>query len=194
MFRTHTNGELTLRNINEKVVLSGWVQTIRDKGFVVWVDLRDRYGITQLVFDEERTSKDLFEKAKSLGREFVIQVKGEVIERSSKNPKILTGEIEILVEELNILNEAELPPFTIEDETDGGEELRMKYRYLDIRRNPVKDKLIFRHQMAQKVRNYLSNEGFIEVETPVLIKFGTILCFATITPDFQTIIDGRRYG
>ena len=170
MFRTHTNGELTLRNINEKVVLSGWVQTIRDKGFVVWVDLRDRYGITQLVFDEERTSKDLFEKAKSLGREFVIQVKGEVIERSSKNPKILTGEIEILVEELNILNEAELPPFTIEDETDGGEELRMKYRYLDIRRNPVKDKLIFRHQMARKVRNYLSNEGFIEVETPVLIK------------------------
>lgn len=170
MFRTHTNGELTLRNINEKVVLSGWVQTIRDKGFVVWVDLRDRYGITQLVFDEERTSKDLFEKAKSLGREFVIQVKGEVIERSSKNPKILTGEIEILVEELNVLNEAELPPFTIEDETDGGEELRMKYRYLDIRRNPVKDKLIFRHQMARKVRNYLSNEGFIEVETPVLIK------------------------
>ena len=170
MFRTHTNGELTLRNINEKVVLSGWVQTIRDKGFVVWVDLRDRYGITQLVFDEERTSKDVFEKAKSLGREFVIQVKGEVIERSSKNPKILTGEIEILAEELNVLNEAELPPFTIEDETDGGEELRMKYRYLDIRRNPVKDKLIFRHQMAQKVRNYLSNEGFIEVETPVLIK------------------------
>ena len=170
MFRTHTNGELTLRNINEKVVLSGWVQTIRDKGFVVWVDLRDRYGITQLVFDEERTSKDLFEKAKSLGREFVIQVKGEEIERSSKNPKILTGEIEILVEELNVLNEAELPPFTIEDETDGGEELRMKYRYLDIRRNPVKDKLIFRHQMARKVRNYLSNEGFIEVETPVLIK------------------------
>ena len=170
MFRTHTNGELTLKNINEKVVLSGWVQTIRDKGFVVWVDLRDRYGITQLVFDEERTSKDLFEKAKSLGREFVIQVKGEVIERSSKNPKILTGEIEILVKELNVLNEAELPPFTIEDETDGGEELRMKYRYLDIRRNPVKDKLIFRHQMAQKVRNYLSNEGFIEVETPVLIK------------------------
>ena len=170
MFRTHTNGELTLKNINEKVVLSGWVQTIRNKGFVVWVDLRDRYGITQLVFDEERTSKDLFEKAKSLGREFVIQVKGEVIERSSKNPKILTGEIEILVEELNVLNEAELPPFTIEDETDGGEELRMKYRYLDIRRNPVKDKLIFRHQMAQKVRNYLSNEGFIEVETPVLIK------------------------
>ena len=140
MFRTHTNGELSSKNINEKVTLSGWVQTIRDKGFVVWVDLRDRYGITQLVFDE---------KSKKIGREFVIQVKGVVIERSSKNPKIPTGEIEILVEELIILNEAELPPFTIEDETDGGEELRMKYRYLDIRRNPVKEKLIFRHKMAQ---------------------------------------------
>ena len=151
MFRTHTNGELSSKNINEKVTLSGWVQTIRDKGFVVWVDLRDRYGITQLVFDEDRTPKELLEKSKKIGREFVIQVKGVVIERSSKNPKIPTGEIEILVEELIILNEAELPPFTIEDETDGGEELRMKYRYLDIRRNPVKEKLIFRHKMAQKV-------------------------------------------
>ena len=170
MFRTHTNGELSSKNINEKVTLSGWVQTIRDKGFVVWVDLRDRYGITQLVFDEDRTPKELLEKSKKIGREFVIQVKGVVIERNSKNPKIPTGEIEILVEELIILNEAELPPFTIEDETDGGEELRMKYRYLDIRRNPVKEKLIFRHKMAQKVRNYLSEQGFIEVETPVLIK------------------------
>ena len=170
MFRTHTNGELSSKNINEKVTLSGWVQTIRDKGFVVWVDLRDRYGITQLVFDEDRTPKELLEKSKKIGREFVIQVKGVVIERSSKNQKIPTGEIEILVEELIILNEAELPPFTIEDETDGGEELRMKYRYLDIRRNPVKEKLIFRHKMAQKVRNYLSEQGFIEVETPVLIK------------------------
>lgn len=170
MFRTHTNGELSSKNINEKVTLSGWVQTIRDKGFVVWVDLRDRYGITQLVFDEDRTPKELLEKSKKIGREFVIQVKGVVIERSSKNPKIPTGEIEILVEELIILNEAELPPFTIEDETDGGEELRMKYRYLDIRRNPVKEKLIFRHKMAQKVRNYLFEQGFIEVETPVLIK------------------------
>ena len=161
MFRTHTNGELSSKNINEKVTLSGWVQTIRDKGFVVWVDLRDRYGITQLVFDEDRTQKELLEKSKKIGREFVIQVKGVVIERSSKNPKISTGEIEILVEELIILNEAELPPFTIEDETDGGEELRMKYRYLDIRRNPVKEKLIFRHKMAQKVRNYLSEQGFI---------------------------------
>lgn len=170
MFRTHTNGELSLKNLNETVTLAGWVQTIRDKGFMIWVDLRDRYGITQLVFDEERTSKDLLEKAKNLGREFVIQVEGEVIERASKNPKIPTGEIEILVEKLTVLNESMLPPFTIEDETDGGEELRMKYRYLDIRRNPVKDKLIFRHKIAQKVRNYLSEQGFIEVETPVLIK------------------------
>ncbi len=170
MFRTHTNGELSLKNLNETVTLAGWVQTIRDKGFMIWVDLRDRYGITQLVFDEERTSKDLLEKTKNLGREFVIQVEGKVIERASKNPKIPTGEIEILVEKLTVLNESVLPPFTIEDETDGGEELRMKYRYLDIRRNPVKDKLVFRHKIAQKVRNYLSEQGFIEVETPVLIK------------------------
>lgn len=170
MFRTHTNGELTLKNLNEEVTLSGWVQTIRDKGFMIWIDLRDRYGITQLVFDQDRSTAELMEEAKKLGREFVIQVHGKVIERASKNPKIPTGDIEILVDKLNILNESQLPPFTIEDETDGGEELRMKYRYLDFRRNPVKDKLIFRHKMAQKVRNYLSDEGFIEVETPVLIK------------------------
>ncbi|MBP7500990.1 MAG: aspartate--tRNA ligase [Chryseobacterium sp.] len=170
MFRTHTNGELSLQNLNENITLSGWVQTIRDKGFMIWIDLRDRYGITQLVFDADRSSAELLENAKKLGREFVIQVKGKVIERQSKNPKIPTGEIEILVENLTILNESQLPPFTIEDETDGGEELRMKYRYLDIRRNPVKDKLIFRHKMAQKVRNYLSDQNFIEVETPVLIK------------------------
>lgn len=170
MFRSHTNGELSLKNLNEEVTLSGWVQTIRDKGFMIWVDLRDRYGITQLVFDQDRSSAELMEEAKKLGREFVIQATGKVIERVSKNPNIPTGEIEILVEKLTILNGSQLPPFTIEDETDGGEELRMKYRYLDIRRNPVKDKLIFRHKMAQKVRNYLSDEGFIEVETPVLIK------------------------
>ena len=170
MFRSHTNGELSLKNLNEEVTLSGWVQTIRDKGFMIWIDLRDRYGITQLVFDQDRSSAELLENAKKLGREFVIQIQGKVIERASKNPKIPTGEIEILVSDLKILNESQLPPFTIEDETDGGEELRMKYRYLDIRRNPVKDKLIFRHKMAQKVRNYLSDEGFIEVETPVLIK------------------------
>jgi aspartyl-tRNA synthetase len=170
MFRSHTNGELSLKNLNEEVTLSGWVQTIRDKGFMIWIDLRDRYGITQLVFDQDRSSAELMENAKKLGREFVIQVTGKVIERVSKNPNIPTGEIEILVEKLEVLNESHLPPFTIEDETDGGEELRMKYRYLDIRRAPVRDKLIFRHKMAQKVRNYLSDEGFIEVETPVLIK------------------------
>ncbi|MFP3833921.1 aspartate--tRNA ligase [Chryseobacterium sp. SIMBA_028] len=170
MFRSHTNGELSLKNLNEEVTLSGWVQTIRDKGFMIWVDLRDRYGITQLVLDQDRSSAQLMEEAKKLGREFVIQATGKVIERVSKNPNIPTGEIEILVEKLTILNDSQLPPFTIEDETDGGEELRMKYRYLDIRRNPVKDKLILRHKMAQKVRNYLSDEGFIEVETPVLIK------------------------
>ncbi|MBH1960930.1 MAG: aspartate--tRNA ligase [Flavobacteriia bacterium] len=170
MFRTHTNGELSLKNLNEEVTLSGWVQTTRDKGFMIWIDLRDRYGITQLVFDQDRSSVELLENAKKLGREFVIQVTGKVIERVSKNPNIPTGEVEILVEKLTVLNESQLPPFTIEDQTDGGEELRMKYRYLDIRRNPVKDKLIFRHKMAQKVRNYLSDQNFIEVETPVLIK------------------------
>ena len=170
MFRSHTNGELSLKNLNEEVTLSGWVQTIRDKGFMIWIDLRDRYGITQLVFDQDRSTAELMENAKKLGREFVIQVTGKVIERVSKNPNIPTGEIEILVEKVTVLNESQLPPFTIEDETDGGEELRMKYRYLDIRRAPVRDKLIFRHKMAQKVRNYLSDEGFIEVETPVLIK------------------------
>ena len=170
MFRTHTNGELNIQNLKQNVTLSGWVQTIRDKGFMMWIDLRDRYGITQLVFDQDRSSVELMENAKKLGREFVIQIEGKVIERVSKNPNIPTGEIEILVEELTILNQSEVPPFTIEDQTDGGEELRMKYRYLDIRRNPVKDKLIFRHKMAQKVRNYLSDKDFIEVETPVLIK------------------------
>lgn len=170
MFRTHTNGELSLQHTDQTVTLAGWVQTIRDKGFVIWIDLRDRYGITQLVLDEERTPKELMAQARKLGREFVIQVKGKVVERSSKNPKIATGDIEVLVEELTLLNDSKLPPFTIEDETDGGEELRMKYRYLDIRRNPVKHKLVFRSQMAQEVRNYLSNDGFIEVETPVLIK------------------------
>ena len=137
---------------------------------MIWIDLRDRYGITQLVFDADRSSAELLESANKLGREFVIQIEGKAIERVSKNPKIPTGEIEILVEKLTILNESEVPPFTIEDQTDGGEELRMKYRYLDIRRNPVKDKLIFRHKMAQKIRNYLSEKDFIEVETPVLIK------------------------
>ncbi len=170
MYRSHSCGELNASNINQEVTLSGWVQKIRDKGFMIWVDLRDRYGITQLIFDEQRTPKEMVAKAKTLGREFVIQVKGTVIERESKNPNIPTGDIEILVQEFVILNEAIVPPFTIEDETDGGEDIRMKYRYLDIRRNPVKNNLMFRHQVGMKVRNYLSEEGFIEVETPYLIK------------------------
>lgn len=170
MYRSHTCGELRSKNINEEVTLAGWVQKSRDKGFMIWVDLRDRYGITQLIFDEERTPKAVFEKAKGLGREYVIQVKGNVIERESKNDNIPTGEIEVLVSAIVILNDAEVPPFTIENKTDGGEDLRMKYRYLDIRRNPVKDKLIFRHKVAMQVRNYLSKQGFIEIETPYLIK------------------------
>ena len=170
MYRSHNCGELKASHNNTEVTLSGWVQKVRDKGFMVWVDLRDRYGITQLIFDEERTPKPIMARAQKLGREFVIQVKGTVIERASKNPNLATGDIEILVSELTILNESLIPPFTIEDETDGGEELRMKYRYLDIRRNPVKNSLIFRHKVAQEVRYYLSKEGFIEVETPYLIK------------------------
>ncbi len=170
MYRSHTCGELSAQQIGNKVTLSGWVQKVRNKGFMIWVDLRDRYGLTQLIFDEERSSKDLMDKAGSLAREFVIQVEGTVIERVSKNPNIPTGEIEVLVEDFKILNASKTPPFTIEDETDGGEDLRMKYRYLDIRRNPVKNKLMFRHQVGMKVRNYLSNEGFIEIETPYLIK------------------------
>ena len=155
MYRSHNCGALNASHINTEVTLAGWIQKSRDKGFIVWVDLRDRYGITQLVFDEERTSKSVMEQAQKLGREFVVQVKGTVIERSSKNPNMPTGDIEILVSELTVLNEALVPPFTIEDDTDGGEELRMKYRYLDIRRNPVKDNLIFRHKVTQVVRNYL---------------------------------------
>jgi aspartyl-tRNA synthetase len=170
MYRSNTCGALRASDIGTEVVLSGWVHKLRDKGFVAWVDLRDRYGITQLVFDEERTSKELLEKARELGRETVIQAKGEVIERASKNPNIPTGEIEVLVKELTILNTSLLPPFTIEDETDGGEDIRMKYRYLDIRRNPVKNKLIFRHKVTMEVRKYLSDQGFIDIETPYLIK------------------------
>lgn len=170
MFRTHTCGELNVSHVNQKVTLSGWVSVLRDKGFMLWIDLRDRYGVTQLILDENRTDVALFEKARKLGREYVIQVAGTVIERESKNKNIPTGEIEILVESLVILNASKLPPFTIEDETDGGEELRMHYRYLDIRRNPVKNKLIFRHKVAQEIRKYLSDKDFLEVETPVLIK------------------------
>lgn len=170
MYRSNTCGDLRTSHINKEVVLSGWVHKVRDKGFVIWIDLRDRYGITQLVLDQDRTSTELLEKVKELGRETVIQIKGLVIERASKNPNIPTGDIEVLVTELQILNESILPPFTIEDDTDGGEDIRMKYRYLDIRRNPVKDNLIFRHKVSMEVRKYLSDHGFIEVETPYLIK------------------------
>ncbi len=170
MYRSHTCGELRETHINNTVTLAGWVQKSRDKGFMIWIDLRDRYGITQLIFDEERTASQLMEKAKALGREFVIQIKGTVIERASKNPKIPTGNIEILVSELEILNESLTPPFTIEDKTDGGDDIRMKYRYLDIRRNPVRENLIFRHKVTMAVRNYLSEKEFVEIETPYLIK------------------------
>jgi len=170
MYRSHNCGELTASHINTEITLAGWVQKSRNKGHLIWVDLRDRYGVTQLIFDADRTAAEVFQAAGTLGREFVIQVKGTVIERESKNPGMATGEIEILVTELNILNAALTPPFTIEDETDGGEDIRMKYRYLDIRRNPVKNSLLFRHRVAMEVRNYLSAQGFIEVETPVLIK------------------------
>ena len=170
MYRTHNCGALRKSEVGKEVTLAGWVQKIRDKGFMIWVDIRDRYGISQLIFDEQRTSKDLLNQAKSLGREFVIQIQGEVIERSSKNQNIPTGDIEILVKELKILNSSSTPPFTIEDDTDGGEELRMKYRYLDIRREPIKQNLILRHKITQQVRKYLSDHSFIEIETPCLIK------------------------
>ena len=161
---------MTLAQLGEEVTLAGWVQKTRDKGFVLWVDLRDRYGLTQIIFDEERTSKEIMEKAQSLGREFVIQVQGTVIERESKNPNIPTGDIEILATDLTVLNAAKTPPFTIENETDGGEELRMQYRYLDIRRKPVRENLIFRSKVSLAIRNYLSTHNFIDVETPYLIK------------------------
>ena len=170
MYRSHNCGELNASHINTEVTLAGWVQKSRDKGFMNWVDLRDRYGITQLIFDEGRSEKSVFELAKTLGREFVIQVKGTVIEREAKNKNMETGEIEILVTELTVLNASLTPPFTIEDETDGGEDIRMKYRYLDIRRNPVKNSLMFRHKVAMEVRKYLSDLDFCEVETPYLIK------------------------
>lgn len=169
MYRTHNCGELNINNQNEKVTLSGWVQKARDLGGMTFIDLRDRYGITQLVFDMDR-DKELCEKARKLGREFVIQIEGEVIERSNKNKNISTGEIEIIANQLKVLSKSEVPPFTIEDESDGGEEIRMQYRYLDIRRNPVRKALELRHRFTKEVRNYLDEQAFVEVETPVLIK------------------------
>lgn len=169
MLRTHTCGELTIRDLGKEVTLTGWVQKSRDLGGMTFIDVRDRYGITQLTFNSDDDA-ELRSQARQLGREFVIQVMGKVIERSNKNSKMPTGDIEIKVSRLEILNAAKLPPFLIEDETDGGDDLRMKYRYLDLRRNPVRNNLVLRHKMAQEVRKYLDGLDFIEVETPVLIK------------------------
>ena len=170
MYRSHNCGELRISDLKHEVSLSGWVQKVRDKGFFIWIDLRDRYGITQLILDKDRSSNEIFDLGKTIGREYVIHVKGSVIERSSKNPKIKTGEIEVLISKLIILNSSKTPPFTIEDQTDGGEELRMKYRYLDIRRSALKNNLILRHRITQEVRKYLSDKMFLEIETPYLIK------------------------
>ncbi len=169
MYRTHTCGELSLKDLHKSVSLSGWVQRIRNLGGMTFIDLRDRYGITQLAFNME-TNAGLCEQARKLGREFVIQVKGEVVERYSKNKAMPTGDIEINVTEIQILNPSKLPPFTIEDHSDGGDELRMQYRYLDLRRNPLQQNLRFRHTLSIEVRNYLHKEGFLEIETPFLIR------------------------
>jgi aspartyl-tRNA synthetase len=170
MLRTHTCGELRLLHANQQVTLAGWVQRVRNKGGLIWVDLRDRYGLTQLIFEEGTTEKALLEKAAQLGREFVVQATGLVVERTAKNDKMPTGDIEIKVAELTVLNASKVPPFIIEDETDGGDELRMRYRYLDLRRNVIREKLQLRHKMMQETRKYMDAQQFIEVETPVLIK------------------------
>ncbi|AWW00680.1 aspartate--tRNA ligase [Arcticibacterium luteifluviistationis] len=170
MLRTHTCGELRLSHVNQTVTLCGWVQKTRDKGGMLWVDLRDRYGITQLIVEEGVSSDAIIESLRGVGREFVLQITGTVKEREAKNDKMATGDIELLVEDIKVLNPAKLPPFLIEDKTDGGDELRMKYRYLDLRRNPVREKLRLRHKIGSATRSFLDNKDFIEVETPVLIK------------------------
>lgn len=170
MLRSHTCGELRIENVNEQVTLTGWVQRVRDKGSLLWVDVRDRYGITQLFLEEGKSNAEMLKTARDCGREFVIKVTGKVVERQSKNNKIPTGDIEIQTESITILNTSKVPPFTIEDETDGGDDLRMKYRYLDLRRSPVRESLQLRHKMAQQTRLFLDGQNFIEVETPVLIK------------------------
>ena len=170
MFRTSNCGDLTISNVGEIVTLAGWVSRIRDKGFVLWIDLRDRYGITQIIFDEKRSSIEFMDKVRKVHREYVIQIKGKVIERESKNPDIMTGDIEILASSLDILNESITPPFTIENNTDGGEELRMKYRYLDIRRPVIQKNLLMRSNLSLEIRKFLVSKEFVEVETPYLIK------------------------
>src|SRR5690606_29470363 len=169
MYRTHTCGELRISDAGKQVTLSGWVQRVRDLGGMTFLDLRDRYGITQIVVNSD-TQPVLSEQVRQLGREYVVQVSGTVTERASKNSKIPTGDIEIALDKLVVLNESALPPFTIEDDTDGGDELRMKYRYLDLRRGPLKRNLELRHRMSIEIRNYLNERGFLDVETPVLIK------------------------
>ena len=170
MYRTHTCGELRIEDVSKEVMLSGWVQRIRDKGGMLWIDLRDRYGITQLIFDDSKTDTDIIRKVRTLGREYVIQATGIVTERFSKNPNIPTGKIEIAVSELTVLNPSKVPPFTIENDTDGGEDLRMKFRYLDLRRPVMRENIQFRHKLMQHTRSYLDGQQFIEIETPVLIK------------------------
>jgi aspartyl-tRNA synthetase len=208
MYRTHHCGELNIKNVGEDVILSGWVQKSRDLGGMTFVDLRDRYGITQLVFNME-THAALCKEARILGREFVIRASGKVAERSNKNPQIPTGDIEILVNKLEVLNSSITPPFTIEENTDGGDDLRMKYRYLDLRRKGVRENLELRSRMAIEIRKYLSGEGFLEVETPVLIKStpegardfvvpsrmnaGEFYALPQSPPDFQAAIDGGRF-
>ncbi len=168
MYRTHTCGQLRAANVNETVTLAGWVQKVRNLGAMTFIDLRDRYGITQIVV-EEHSPADVKAVAGGLGREYVLQVEGRVVERSSKNPKMPTGDIEVVASKLVVLHEAEVPPFTIEENSDGGDDLRMKYRYLDLRRPPLQRNMILRHKMAQEIRRFLSDEGFLEIETPYLV-------------------------
>ena len=180
MLRTHTCGELRIEHINQTVILCGWVQGVRNKGALIWIDLRDRYGITQITIESENTASEIVMLARELGREFVIKVSGKVSERYSKTDKLPTGEIEIYPQAIEILNRALTPPFTIEDETDGGDELRMKYRYLDLRRSEVRTKLQLRHQVAKATRSFLDTHDFIEVETPVLIKSNANLALSLL--------------
>ena len=191
MYRTRTCGNLRLADEGLVVTLAGWVQKTRKMGGMTFVDLRDRYGITQLVFNQE-VDAALCEQANKLGREYVIQVTGTVRERSSKNPHLATGDIELIVSKLVVLNTAVTPPFTIEDETDGGDDLRMKYRYLDLRRSCVRKNLELRHKMAFEVRSYLDKQGFLEVCRTFSYESGTVLCFASVSADIQAIVDGFR--
>ena len=168
--RTHNCGELNINNLNETVTLCGWVQKVRNKGFMIWLDLRDQHGITQILFDQERTSKKIFDKLNTINREYVLQINGIVIERISKNNQINTGEIEILAQKINILNSSLTPPFTVENKTDGGEELRMKYRFLDIRREEISKNIQLRSKINFEIRKFFNKNGFLDIETPYLIK------------------------